>query len=134
VKKNGRKIKKYYFWKKTLITGGLCRHKISLKLTDGLGRRKITKLKKKTYNNNSLSFFSLFSHKSLTTPTHSLFSHHQLIHHVISLKSQLSHNTNSLSFLSEQQHKKQISHKNNFTHFLSQQQITTTTSSPSPNL
>jgi hypothetical protein len=42
VKKNGQKIKKYYFSKESTFTGGLGRHKISRKLTDGLGRRKVT--------------------------------------------------------------------------------------------
>jgi hypothetical protein len=65
VKKNGHKIKKYYFSKKSTFTGGLSRHKISLKFTDGLGRRKVIRNKKN--KKGDFFFTSLFFYSFLPT-------------------------------------------------------------------
>jgi hypothetical protein len=64
VKKNGHKIKKYYFLNEAILTGGLGHRKICLKFTGGLGRRKIVQHLTLECNpkNKKISINSLFIH------------------------------------------------------------------------
>jgi hypothetical protein len=61
VKKNGHKIKKYYFLNEAILTGGL---KICLEFTGGLGRRKMVKRLTLECDpkNKKISINSLFIH------------------------------------------------------------------------